>query len=140
LPGEPKQEAEWREKMSNETINETSDEKVKSSICPAMGVCHLETGLQVIIPMQMGQEKIIESLQAIVNAVKTNTAEGIGCYPIACMMSEDVGGMLAVSTNAEEGMPEALDALLVAAMAFAEGAGNAKAKLQMQEEKAASGS
>jgi len=126
--------------MSNETINETSDEKVKSSICPAMGVCHLETGLQVIIPMQMGQEKIIESLQAIVNAVKTNTAEGIGCYPIACMMSEDVGGMLAVSTNAEEGMPEALDALLVAAMAFAEGAGNAKAKLQMQEEKAASGS
>lgn len=126
--------------MSDETSNETSDGKVKSSICPAMGVCHLETGVQVIIPMQMGQEKIIESLEAIVNAVKSNTAEGIGCYPIACMMSEDVGGMLAVSTDAEEGMPEALDALLVAAMAFAEGAGNAKAKLQMQEEKAASGS
>jgi hypothetical protein len=126
--------------MSDETSNETSDKKVKSSICPAMGVCHLETGVQVIIPMQIGQEKIVESLEAIVNAVKTNTAEGIGCYPIACMMSEDIGGMLAVSTDAEEGMPEALDALLVAAMAFAEGAGNAKAKLQMQEEKAASGS
>lgn len=128
------------DETSNETINETSDKKVKSSICPAMGVCHLETGVQVIIPMQIGQEKIVESLEAIVNAVKTNTAEGIGCYPIACMMSEDIGGMLAVSTDAEEGMPEALDALLVAAMAFAEGAGNAKAKLQMQEEKAASGS
>jgi hypothetical protein len=126
--------------MSNETSNETGDEKVKSSICPAMGVCHLETGVQVIIPMQIGPEKIIESLQAIANAIKSNTAEGIVCYPIACMMSEDVGGMLAVSTDAEDGMSEALDALLVAAMAFAEGAGNAKAKLQMQEEKAASGS
>ncbi|OPY53542.1 MAG: hypothetical protein A4E49_01378 [Methanosaeta sp. PtaU1.Bin112] len=120
--------------------NETSDEKVRSSICPAMGVCHLETGVQVIIPMQMGPEKIIESLEAIVNAVKSNTAEGIGCYPIACMMSEDVGAMLAVSTDAAEGMPEALDALLVAAMAFAEGAGNAKAKLQMQDEKVSSDS
>jgi hypothetical protein len=140
LPGEPKQEAEWREKMSDEMCNETSDEKAKSSICPAMGVCHLETGVQVIIPMQIGQEKIVQSLQAIANAIESNTAEGIGCYPIACMMSEDVGGMLAVSTDAEEGMSEALDALLVAAMAFAEGAGNAKAKLQMQEEKAASGS
>jgi len=126
--------------MSNETSNETGDEKVKSSICPAMGVCHLETGVQVIIPMQIGPEKIIESLQAIANAIKSNTAEGIVCYPIACMMSEDVGGMLAVSTDAEDGMSEALDALLVAAMAFAEGAGNAKAKLQIQEEKAASGS
>lgn len=126
--------------MSDEMGNETSDKKVKSSICPAMGVCHLESGVQVIIPMQIGQEKIVESLEAIVNAVKTNTSEGVGCYPIACMMSEDVGGMLAVSTDAEEGMTEALDALLVAAMAFAEGAGNAKAKLQIQEEKAASGS
>lgn len=111
-------------------IDEKSDESVKSSICPAMGMCHLETGVQVIIPMKMGQEKIVESLQDIVNAVKSNTAEGIGCYPIACMMSEDVGAMIAVSTDAEEGMPEALDALLVAAMAFAEGAGKAKAKLQ----------
>ncbi len=63
--------------------DEISDEKVKSSICPAMGVCHLETGVQVIIPMQMGPEKIVESLEAIMNAVKSNTAEGIGCYPIA---------------------------------------------------------
>ena len=125
--------------MSDETSNKADEEKVKSSICPAMGVCHLETGVQVIIPMQMGPEKIVESLQAIANAIKSNTREGIGCYPIACMMSEDVGGMLAVSTDAEEGMSEALDALLVAAMAFAEGAGNAKAKLQMQEENAASG-
>jgi hypothetical protein len=30
-----------------------SDEAVKASICPGMGVCHLETGVQAIIPMQI---------------------------------------------------------------------------------------
>jgi hypothetical protein len=109
-----------------------SDETVKASICPGMGVCHLETGVQAIIPMQIEPEKIVAALEAILNAVKNNIAEGIGCYQIACMMSNEVGAMLVVSTDTEEGMPEALDALQVAAKAFSESAGNAKAQWEMQ--------
>jgi hypothetical protein len=71
-----------------------SDEAVKTSICPGMGVCHLETGVQAIIPMQIEPEKIVQALEAILNAIKNNIAEGIGCYQIACMMSNDVGAML----------------------------------------------
>jgi chaperonin GroEL (HSP60 family) len=109
-----------------------SDEAVKSRICPAMGVCHLETGVQAIIPMQIEPERIVEALEAVLNAVKNNMAEGIGCYQIACMMSNEVGAMLAVSTETDDGIPEALDALQAAAKTFAEGAGNAKAKWEMQ--------
>ena len=109
-----------------------TDEAVKASICPGMGVCHLETGVQAIIPMQIEPEKIVEALEAILNAIKNNIAEGIGCYQIACMMSNDVGAMLVVTTDTKEGMPEALDALQVAAKAFAERAGNAKAQWEMQ--------
>ena len=60
-----------------------SDETVKTSICPGMGVCHLETGVQVIIPMQIEPGKIVEALEAILNAVKNNIGEGIGCSQIA---------------------------------------------------------
>ena len=109
-----------------------SNEEVKASICPGMGVCHLETGVQAIIPMQIEPEKIVTALEAILNAIKNNIAEGIGCYQIACMMSNDVGAMLVVSTNNEEGMPEALDALQVAAKAFAESADSAKAQWKKQ--------
>jgi len=109
-----------------------SDEAVKASICPGMGVCHLETGVQVIIPMQIEPEKIVGALEAILNAVKNNIGEGIGCSQIACMMSNEVGAMLVVSTDTDEGMPEALDALQVAAKAFVEGAGNAKSQFEMQ--------
>ena len=111
-----------------------SDEAVKASICLGMGVCHLETGVQAIIPMQIEPEKIVEALEAILNAIKNNISEGIGCYQIACMMSNDVGAMLVVTTDTKEGMPEALDALQVAAKAFAESAGNAKAQWEMQKQ------
>ena len=47
-------------------------------------------------------------------------------------MSNDVGAMLVVSTDNDDGMPEALDALQAASKAFAEGAGNAKAQWEMQ--------
>lgn len=109
-----------------------SDEAVKASICPGMGVCHLETGVQTIIPMQIEPEKIVKALEAILNAIKNNMGEGIGCFQIACMMSNDVGAMLVVSTEADDGMPEALDALQTAAKAFAEGAGSAKAQWEEQ--------
>jgi hypothetical protein len=105
-----------------------SDESVKASICPGMGVCHLETGVQVIIPMHIEPEKNVGALEAILNAIKNNIGEGIGCSQIACMMSNDVGAMLVVSTDTDEGMPEALDALQAAAKAFVEAAGNAKSQ------------
>jgi hypothetical protein len=82
--------------------------------------------------MQIEPERIVEALEAVLNAVKNNMAEGIGCYQIACMMSDEVGAMLAVSTETDDGIPEALDSLQAAAKAFAEGAGNAKAKWEMQ--------
>ena len=109
-----------------------SDEAAKTSICPGMGVCHLETGVQAIIPMQIEPEKIVKALEAILNAIKNNVGEGIGCFQIACMMSNEVGAMLVVSTDTEEGMPEALDAFQAAAKAFAESAGNAKTQWEMQ--------
>jgi hypothetical protein len=109
-----------------------SDETVKASICPGMGVCHLETGVQVIIPMQIEPGKIVEALEAILNAVKNNIGEGIGCSQIACMMSNDVGAMLVVSIGNDVGMPEALDALQAAAKAFVDGAGSAKTQWEMQ--------
>jgi hypothetical protein len=109
-----------------------SDETVKASICPGMGVCHLQTGVQIIIPMQIEPEKIVGALEAILNAVKNNIGEGIGCSQIACMMSNDVGAMLVVSTDTDDGMPEVLDALQAAAKAFVEGAGNAKTQCEMQ--------
>jgi len=112
-----------------------SDEAVKSSICPGMGVCHLETGVQAIIPMQIEPEMIVKALEAILNAIKNNISEGIGCYQIACMMSNDVGAMLVVSTNTDDGIPEALDALQAAATAFTKGAGNAKAKWEKEMDK-----
>jgi hypothetical protein len=109
-----------------------SEEAVKASICPGMGVCHLETGVQTIIPMQIEPEKIVVALEAILNAVKNNINDGIGCFPIACMMSNDVGAMLVVNTDNDDGMPEVLDAFQAAAKAFADGAGSAKAQWEMQ--------
>ena len=109
-----------------------SDEAVKASICPGMGVCHLETGVQMIIPMQVEPGRIVEAIEAILNAIKNNIGEGIGSFPIACMMSNEVGAMLVVSTDTKDGMPEALDALQATAKAFAEGAGDAKTQWEMQ--------
>jgi hypothetical protein len=109
-----------------------SDEAVKASICPGMGVCHLETGVQVIIPMQIEPGKIVEALDAILNALKNNVGEGIGCSQIACMMAHDAGAMLMVRVELDKGMQESLEALQAAAKAFAEGAGNAKAQWEMQ--------
>jgi hypothetical protein len=109
-----------------------SDETVKASICPGMGVCHLETGVQVIIPMQIEPEKIVEAIEAILNTIKNNIGEGIGCSQIACMMSNDVGAMLVVSTDTDDGMPEVLDSIQAAAKTFVEGAGNAKNQWEMQ--------
>jgi hypothetical protein len=108
------------------------DEVVKASICPGMGVCHLETGMQVIIPTRIEPGKIVEAPEAILDAIKDNIGEGIGCSQIACMMSNDVDAMLVVSTDTNDGMPEALDALQAAAKAFADGAGNAKTNWEMQ--------
>lgn len=111
-----------------------SDEAVKASIGPGLGVCHLETGVQVIIPAQIGPEKVVEALDAILNALKNNIGEGIGCSQIACMMANDVGAMLIVSTEMDDGMPESLDALHTAATVFAEGTGNAKTQWELQNE------
>jgi hypothetical protein len=74
----------------------------------------------------------VVALEAILNAVKNNIGEGIGCSQIACMMSNDVGAMLVVSTDTDGGMPEALDALQAAAKAFVGVAGNAKTQCEMQ--------
>jgi len=109
-----------------------SDEAVKASICPGMGVCHLETGVQIIIPLQIEPGKIVEAVEAILNAIKNNIGEGIGCSQIACMMSKNVGAMLVVSTDTDDGMPEALGALQAAAKVFADEAGNAKTQWEMQ--------
>ena len=109
-----------------------SDEAVKASICPGMGVCHLETGVQIIIPMQIEQGKIVEAVEAILNAIKNNIGDGIGCFPIACMMSNEVSAMLVVNTDTKDGMPETLDALKAASKAFADEAGNAKTQWEMQ--------
>jgi hypothetical protein len=109
-----------------------SDETVKASICPGMGVCHLETGVQVIIPMQIEPEKIVGAIEAILNTIKNNIGEGIGCSQIVCMMSNDVGAMLVVSTDTDCGMPDALDALQEAAKAFVGVAGNAKTQCEMK--------
>ena len=109
-----------------------SDGAIKASICPGMGVCHLETGVQMIIPMQLEPGKIVEAVEAILNAIKNNIGEGIGSFPIACMMSNEVGAMLVASTDTKDGMPEALDALQAAAKAFADEAGNAKTQWEMQ--------
>jgi hypothetical protein len=48
------------------------------------------------------------------------------------MMSNDVGAMLVVNTDNDDGMPEVLDAFQAAAKAFADGAGSAKAQWEMQ--------
>lgn len=109
-----------------------SDEAVKACICPGMGVCHLETGVQIIIPMQLEPGKIVEAVEAILNAIKDNIGEGIGSFPIACMMSNEAGAMLVVSTDTEDGMPEVLNALQAAAKVFADGASNAKTQWEMQ--------
>lgn len=44
----------------------------RTCICPGMGVCHLETGVQIIIPMQLEPGKIVEAVEAILNAIKNN--------------------------------------------------------------------
>jgi hypothetical protein len=72
------------------------------------------------------------ALEVILNAVKNNIGEGIGCSQIACMMSNDVGAMLVVSSDTDYGKSEVLDSIQVAARAFVEAAGNAKTQWEMQ--------
>ena len=109
-----------------------SDEAVGSSIGPGMGVCHLETGVQVIIPAQVEPQKIIEAVEAILNALKNNVGDGIGCSDIAWMTASDVGAMLLVGTETDEGPEEAIATLHAAAEAFVERTGAAKAEMEAQ--------
>ena len=88
-----------------------SDEAVGSSIGPGMGVCHLETGVQVIIPAQVEPQRIVEAVEAILNALKNNVGDGIGCSDIAWMTASEVGAMLLVGTETDDGPEEAVAAL-----------------------------
>lgn len=109
-----------------------SEEAVGSSIGPGMGVCHLETGLQVIIPAQVEPQKIVQAIEAILNALKNNVGEGIGCSDIAWMTASKVSAMLLVSTEPDDGPEEAIAALHAAAVEFVEGTNDAKAELEAQ--------
>lgn len=109
-----------------------SEEAVGSSIGPGMGVCHLETGLQVIIPAQVEPQKIVEALEAILNALKNNVGEGIGCSDIAWMTASEVSAMLLVSTEADDGPEEAVNALHAAAEEFVVRTNAAKAEMEAQ--------
>ncbi len=109
-----------------------SDEAVGSSIGPGMGVCHLETGVQVIIPAQVEPQRIVEAVEAILNALKNNVGDGIGCSDIAWMTASDVGAMLLVGTETDEGPEEAIATLHAAAEAFVERTTAAKAEMGAQ--------
>lgn len=109
-----------------------SDTEAKTSIGPGMGLIHLETGVQVIIPAQIEPQRIVEAMEALLNALKSNAGEGIGCSDIAWMTSTDVNAMLLVSTDTEEGPKGAVDDLNKAAGAFMER--SAKLKSQMEAE------
>ena len=100
-----------------------SETDAKSSIGPGMGLIHLATGVQVIIPAQIEHQKIIEAMEALLGAIKENKCEGIGCSDIAWMTSMDVNAMLLVSTDMEEGPQGAITALHAAAELFTERSG-----------------
>jgi hypothetical protein len=109
-----------------------SDEAVGSSIGPGMGVCHLETGVQVIIPAQVEPQRIVEALEAILNALKNNVGEGIGCSDLAWMTVSEVGAMLLVGIETDDGPEEAVHALHAAAEEFVVRTDAAKAEMDAQ--------
>lgn len=107
-----------------------SETEAKSSIGPGMGLIHLETGVQIIVPAQLEPERIVAAMEALLGAVKDNIGEGIGCSDIAWMTSTDVNAMLLVSTDMEEGPLGAIAALHTAAEAFSERSGRVIAKME----------
>jgi len=107
-----------------------SDTEAKSSIGPGMGLIHLETGVQIIIPAQIEPERIVAAIEALLAAVKDNMSEGIGCSDIAWMTSSDVNAMLLVSTDMEEGPAGAVSALHAAAEAFSERSGRVISQME----------
>ncbi len=109
-----------------------SDEEVKSSIGPGMGLCHLKTGVQVIIPAQIEPQRIVEAMEALLNALKNNVGDDVGCSDIAWMTSSDVNAMLMVSTGMDEGPQEAVAQLHDAAEVFMERAGRVKAQWEAE--------
>jgi hypothetical protein len=109
-----------------------SDEAVGSSIGPGMGVCHLDTGVQVIIPAQVEPQRIVEAVEAILNALKNNVGDGIGCSDIAWMTASEVGAMLLVGMETDDGPEEAVAALHAAAEEFVERTTAAKAEMEAQ--------
>jgi hypothetical protein len=112
--------------------DEMSDEAVGSSIGPGMGVCHLETGVQVIIPAQVEPQRIVEALEAILNALKNNVGEGIGCSDLAWMTASEVGAMLLVGIETDDGPEDAVNALHAAAEEFVVRTDAAKAEMDAQ--------
>ena len=100
-----------------------SDTKARSSIGPGMGLIHLETGAQIIIPDQIEAERIVAATEALLGAVRDNIGEGIGCSDIAWMTATDVNAMLLVSIDMDEGPADAVAALHAAAEAFTERSG-----------------
>lgn len=102
-----------------------SDTEAKSSIGPGMGLIHLETGVQIIIPAQIEPERIVAAIEALLAAVKDNMSEGIGCSDIAWMTSSDVNAMLLV-----EGPAGAVSALHAAAEAFSERSGRVISQME----------
>lgn len=109
-----------------------TDEAVGSSIGPGMGVCHLETGVQVIIPAQVEPQRIVEAVEAILNALKNNVGEGIGCSDLAWMTATEVGAMLLVGIETDDGPEEAVNALHAAAEEFVVRTDAAKAEMEAQ--------
>ena len=107
-----------------------SETEAKSSIGPGMGMIHLETGVQIIIPAQIEPERIVAAMEALLAAVKDNVGEGIACSDIAWMTSTDVNAMLLVSTDMEEGPAGAVAALHAAAEAFSERSGRVIAQIK----------
>lgn len=109
-----------------------TEEAVGSSIGPGMGVCHLETGVQVIIPAQVEPQRIVEAVEAILNALKNNVGEGIGCSDLAWMTATEVGAMLLVGIETDDGPEEAVNALHAAAEEFVVRTDAAKAEMEAQ--------
>lgn len=107
-----------------------SETEAKSSIGPGMGMIHLETGVQIIIPAQIEPERIVAAMEALLAAVKDNIGEGIACSDIAWMTSTDVNAMLLVSTDMEEGAEGAVAAIHAAADAFTERSGRVIAQIK----------
>lgn len=109
-----------------------TEEAVGSSIGPGMGVCHLETGVQIIIPAQVEPQRIVEAVEAILNALKNNVGEGIGCSDLAWMTATEVGAMLLVGIETDDGPEEAVNALHAAAEEFVVRTDAAKAEMEAQ--------